>query len=56
MRGVAAGTPHFPRCFVPPQSIKKTYEQIVTRLTEERVGFDNQLAALERTVAAKGVC
>lgn len=36
------------------QSIKKTYEQIVARLTEERVGFDNQLAALERTVAAKG--
>jgi hypothetical protein len=37
------------------QSIKKTYEQIVARLKEERVGFDNQLAALERTLAAKGV-
>ena len=35
------------------QSIRKTYEQIVKRLTEERVGFDNQLAALERTLAAK---
>ena len=37
------------------QSIKKTYEQIVRRLGEERVGFDNQLASLERTLAAKGV-
>ena len=35
------------------QSIKKTYEQIVKRLREERVGFDNQLAAVERTLAAK---
>merc|ERR1719473_83306 len=35
------------------QSIRKTYEQIVKRLKEERVGFDNQLAALERTYAAK---
>lgn len=35
------------------QSIKKTYEQIVKRLKEERVGFDNQLAAIERTLAAK---
>lgn len=35
------------------QSIKKTYEQIVKRLTEERVGFDNQLSAIERTLAAK---
>ncbi len=35
------------------QSIKKTYEQIVKRLREERVGFDNQLAALERTLSAK---
>jgi hypothetical protein len=35
------------------QSIRKTYEQIVKRLREERVGFDNQLAALERTLAAK---
>lgn len=36
------------------QSIRKTYEQIVKRLKEERVGFDNQLAAIERTLAAKG--
>lgn len=36
------------------QSIRKTYEQIVRRLNEERVGFDNQLAAIERTLQAKG--
>lgn len=35
------------------QSIRKTYEQIVRRLNEERVGFDNQLAAIERTLSAK---
>jgi len=35
------------------QSIRKTYEQIVRRLREERVGFDNQLAAIERTLGAK---
>ena len=35
------------------QSIRKTYEQIVRRLAEERVGFDNQLAAIERSLAAK---
>ena len=35
------------------QSIRKTYEQIVRRLKEERVGFDNQLAAIERTLSAK---
>ena len=35
------------------QSIRKTYEQIVKRLKEERVGFDNQLAAIECTLAAK---
>ena len=35
------------------QSIRKTYEQIAKRLKEERIGFDNQLAALERTFAAK---
>ena len=34
-------------------SIRKTYEQIVHRLKGERVGFDNQLSALERTLAAK---
>ena len=30
-------------------SIKKTYEQIVKRLREERVGFDHQLSSIERT-------
>ncbi|ETV78193.1 hypothetical protein H257_08378 [Aphanomyces astaci] len=35
------------------QSIRKTYEQIVKRLKEERIGFDNQLAAIERAAAAK---
>ena len=35
------------------EGIKKTYEQIVKRLKEERVGFDNQLAAIERTLASK---
>ena len=35
------------------QSIQSTYQQIAKRLQEERVGFDNQLAALERTLAAK---
>merc|ERR1719499_1100376 len=35
------------------QSIKKTYEAIVKRLKEERNGFDNSLAAIERTLKAK---
>lgn len=35
------------------QSIRKTYEQIVKRLKDERVGFDNQLQAIERALAAK---
>merc|ERR1719274_92160 len=35
------------------QSIRKTYEQIVKRLKNERIGFDNQLAAIERTLKAK---
>jgi len=35
------------------QSIKKTYEQIAKRLREERIGFDSQLAALERSMGAK---
>jgi len=34
-------------------SIRRTYEQIVKRLQDERVGFDNQLAAIERTLKAK---
>merc|ERR1719401_1224834 len=35
------------------QSIRKTYEAIVKRLKEERIGFDNQLAAIERTLKLK---
>lgn len=35
------------------QSIRKTYEAIVKRLKEERIGFDNQLGAIERTLKAK---
>lgn len=34
-------------------SIRKTYQQILKRLKEEQVGFDNQLAAIEKTLAAK---
>merc|ERR1719265_684723 len=34
-------------------SIRRTYEQIVRRLRDERIGFDNQLAAIERTLKAK---
>lgn len=35
------------------QSIKRTYEQIVKRLREERTGFDSQLAQLEETLQAR---
>jgi len=35
------------------QSIRKTYDQIVKRLKEERVNFDNQLGAIEATLHAK---
>jgi hypothetical protein len=35
------------------QSIRKTYEQIVKRLKDERVGYDNQLAAIERSLKGK---
>ena len=35
------------------QSIRKTYDQIVKRLKEERVNFDNQLGAIEATLGAK---
>merc|ERR1719410_1026248 len=34
-------------------SIRKTYEAIVKRLKEERIGFDNQLEGIERTLKAK---
>lgn len=32
------------------QSIRKTYEAIVKRLKDERIGFDNQLCAIEHTL------
>ncbi|KAJ1561277.1 hypothetical protein HK405_004396, partial [Cladochytrium tenue] len=35
------------------QSIRKTYEHIVKQLQDERLTFDNQLAAFERTLKAK---
>lgn len=35
------------------QSIRKTYEQIVKQLKEERVAYDNQLAAIERSLKGK---
>merc|ERR1712054_105048 len=35
------------------QSIRKTYEQITKRLKDERITFDNQLAAIEKTLKAK---
>ena len=35
------------------QSIRRTYEHIVKRLKEERVSYDNQLQALERTLQSK---
>jgi hypothetical protein len=34
-------------------SIKKTYELIVKRLKEERIGYDNQLAAIEHSLKGK---
>merc|ERR1712019_38084 len=34
-------------------SIRKTYEAIVKKLRDERVGFDNQLSGIERTLKAK---
>eukprot|EP00824_Muranothrix_gubernata_P012107 TRINITY_DN25916_c0_g1_i1.p1 TRINITY_DN25916_c0_g1~~TRINITY_DN25916_c0_g1_i1.p1 ORF type:complete len:549 (+),score=128.72 TRINITY_DN25916_c0_g1_i1:88-1734(+) len=35
------------------QSIRKTYVQIVKRLREERVTYDNRIRAIERTLEAK---
>jgi hypothetical protein len=35
------------------QSIRKTYEQIVKQLKQERVAYDNQLAAIERSLKGK---
>ena len=35
------------------QSIRKTYEQILKRLQEERLTFDNQLANFEKTLKTK---
>jgi hypothetical protein len=36
-------------------SIKRTYEQIVKRLKEERVSYDTQVAAIEKTISSKNV-
>ena len=35
-------------------SIRRTYEQILTRLKEERAGYDNQIAAIQKSLKAKG--
>ena len=35
------------------RSISQTYEQIIKRLTNERVGFDGQIAALDRSLKQK---
>lgn len=34
-------------------SIKRTYEQILSRLKEERSGFDNQVSAIQKSLKAK---
>lgn len=36
------------------QSIRRTYEQILTRLREERAGYDNQISAIQKSLKAKG--
>ena len=35
------------------QSIRRTYEHIIKRLKEERISYDTQLQALERTLQSK---
>jgi len=35
------------------QSIRKTYEMIVKRLKDERIGYDNQLSAIEQSLKGK---
>jgi ribosomal protein S4 len=35
------------------QSIQQTYEEIVKRLKEERVGYDSQLASIESCLKGK---
>jgi chromosome segregation ATPase len=35
-------------------SIRRTYEQILTRLKEERAGYDNQTAAIQKSLKSKG--
>ena len=34
-------------------SIRRTYEQILDRLKEERAGYDNQIAAIQKSLKAK---
>ena len=35
-------------------SIRRTYEQILARLKEERAGYDNQIAAIQKSLKSKG--
>jgi hypothetical protein len=35
------------------QSIQQTYEEVVSRLKEERIGYDNQLANIENCLKGK---
>jgi chromosome segregation ATPase len=35
------------------QSIRRTYEQILARLREERAGYDNQISAIQKSLKAK---
>ena len=34
-------------------SIRRTYEQILTRLKEERAGYDNQIMAIQKSLKEK---
>jgi hypothetical protein len=34
-------------------SIRRTYEQILNRLKEERAGYDNQISAIQKSLKAK---
>ena len=35
------------------QSVQKTYEEVLKRLREERVGYDSQLAIIENSLKGK---
>lgn len=34
-------------------SIRRTYEQILTRLKEERAGYDNQISSIQKSLKSK---